>query len=198
MDPAAGDAPIVNEAQLRSRRIQEALSKRSKHAKHAKHAAPASESSAVQACVSGAAAAATAEGYARPELLVKRMEAMLADERFADVARVALRALFDALPLDEQPSYVVHARCGDGRLLRALYEHVRDHTARGKALVHHPLTMVAVGARGGCGASWIGGGAGTSGFGFWIQLASATTDAAPMPPPRPYLVSYSALVAQPD
>ena len=63
---------------------------------------------------------------------------------FTDMARVHLRSIFDESPLAEQPMYVVDMGCGDGRLLRTLYEYIRDHTARGRALEQHPLTMVGV------------------------------------------------------
>lgn len=63
---------------------------------------------------------------------------------FSDMARVHLRGTFDELPLGEQPSYIVDMGCGDGRLLLTLYTFIRDHTARGRSLLHHPLTMVGV------------------------------------------------------
>ena len=51
---------------------------------------------------------------------------------FTDMATVHLRRTFDEIPLAEQPSHIVDMGCGDGRLLRTLYEYVRDHTARGR------------------------------------------------------------------
>ena len=63
---------------------------------------------------------------------------------FTDMARVHLRGTFEDLPLGEQPAYIVDMGCGDGRLLRTLYEYIREHTARGRALEQHPLTMVGV------------------------------------------------------
>jgi len=63
---------------------------------------------------------------------------------FTDMACVHLRATFDTLPLAEQPAYIVDMGCGDGRLLRTLFEYVREHTARGAALDTWPLTMVGV------------------------------------------------------
>lgn len=63
---------------------------------------------------------------------------------FSDMAGVHLAATFDALPLAEQPRFVVDMGCGDGRLLRTLYAHVRDHTSRGRQLRDWPLTMVGV------------------------------------------------------
>ena len=63
---------------------------------------------------------------------------------FNDMALVHLRGIFDALPLAEQPSYIVDTGSGDGRLLRTLYEYIHEHTARGRALLQHPLTMIGV------------------------------------------------------
>jgi hypothetical protein len=63
---------------------------------------------------------------------------------FTDMARVHVRGTFDELPLAGQPAYIVDMGCGDGRLLRTLYEYIHDHTARGRALDEHPLTMVGI------------------------------------------------------
>lgn len=45
---------------------------------------------------------------------------------------------------DEQPQFVIDTGCGDGHLLQCIYEHVKNHTPRGKVLDSHPLTMVGV------------------------------------------------------
>jgi SAM-dependent methyltransferase len=47
-------------------------------------------------------------------------------------------------PLEEQPLGVCDMGCGDGTLLRHVYETVRDKTERGKALDTHPLALVGV------------------------------------------------------
>jgi SAM-dependent methyltransferase len=47
-------------------------------------------------------------------------------------------------PLGQQPSGVCDMGCGDGTLLRHVYETVRDHTARGAMLDAHPLVLVGV------------------------------------------------------
>nr|ADY62524.1 SxtA short isoform precursor [Alexandrium fundyense] len=43
-----------------------------------------------------------------------------------------------------QPSFVVDTGCGDGSLLIHIYEHIKQHTPRGKVLDQFPLTMVGV------------------------------------------------------
>jgi polyketide synthase PksN len=62
---------------------------------------------------------------------------------FSDMAHVHLAATFDALPLADQPRFIVMG-CGDGRLLRKLYKCVRDHTMRGRRLREWPLTIIGV------------------------------------------------------
>ncbi len=47
-------------------------------------------------------------------------------------------------PFDQQPLGVCDMGCGDGTLLRHVYETVRDHTARGAMLDVHPLALVGV------------------------------------------------------
>jgi DNA-binding MarR family transcriptional regulator len=56
---------------------------------------------------------------------------------------VALPA-FDAAPLERQPATVVDTGCGDGSLLLALYEAVRERTLRGRQLERRPLVMVGI------------------------------------------------------
>ena len=69
--------------QLRSRRIQDAISRK----KPPPVRAP-SAPSPVQTCLDSAAAAASNEGYSKPALVAQRMEKVLEDERFADVVLV--------------------------------------------------------------------------------------------------------------
>lgn len=45
-------------------------------------------------------------------------------------------------PIEEQPAGVCDMGCGDGTLLRHVYETVRDGTARGAMLSDHPLILV--------------------------------------------------------
>ncbi|HYJ78277.1 MAG TPA: hypothetical protein VEW03_01640, partial [Longimicrobiaceae bacterium] len=51
--------------------------------------------------------------------------------------------LFDG-PLEDQPRAVVDTGCGNGALLAALWEGIRDHTLRGRSLDAHPLVLVGV------------------------------------------------------
>jgi hypothetical protein len=52
--------------------------------------------------------------------------------------------IFDRTPLESQPSSIVDTGCGDGSLLKVLYENVRDRTFRGRHLANYPLMVVGV------------------------------------------------------
>nr|UUJ35640.1 SxtA [Alexandrium fundyense] len=62
---------------------------------------------------------------------------------FTDLVRL-IDSVFAGGDFASQPAFVVDTGCGDGRLLRRIYEHVKSNTPRGKALAEHPLTMVGV------------------------------------------------------
>ncbi|WP_313918018.1 SDR family NAD(P)-dependent oxidoreductase, partial [Tahibacter sp.] len=51
---------------------------------------------------------------------------------------------FDDADLAAQPKYLADTGCGDGTLLRRLYETVKKGTRRGRALNRYPLTLIAV------------------------------------------------------
>jgi len=57
---------------------------------------------------------------------------------------VHIASIFDATPLDEQPSVIADMGSGDGTLLRLLYTYIAQSTARGRHLDARPLTMVGV------------------------------------------------------
>lgn len=63
------------------------------------------------------------------------------EKYFADLAKV-LQAIFDAEPLGDQPRYIADMGCGDGSLLKTVYEMVRNQTSRGRALDRHPLIVI--------------------------------------------------------
>ncbi|HYH83727.1 MAG TPA: hypothetical protein VEX86_28305 [Longimicrobium sp.] len=56
----------------------------------------------------------------------------------------AVLPLFDQEPLSAQPTAVVDTGCGNGALLLALWEGVRDGTLRGRGMDAHPLVLVGV------------------------------------------------------
>ncbi|MCP4262401.1 MAG: SDR family NAD(P)-dependent oxidoreductase [Planctomycetes bacterium] len=65
------------------------------------------------------------------------------DKYFTLVDEIIL-AIFNRLPLEEQPKYVADMGCGDGSLLKRIYETIRTRTARGKVLDQYPITMLGI------------------------------------------------------
>ncbi len=65
------------------------------------------------------------------------------EKYFADLNYIVL-AIFNRLPLEEQPKYIVDMGCGDGTLLRRIYETIRTKSARGKVLDRYPLWVIGV------------------------------------------------------
>ncbi|PYS30179.1 MAG: hypothetical protein DMG11_06165, partial [Acidobacteria bacterium] len=64
------------------------------------------------------------------------------EKYFAALSDLVVRC-FDGDDYASQPKYIVDMGCGDGTLLRRLYEAVRDRTRRGKVLDAHPVIPVA-------------------------------------------------------
>ena len=62
---------------------------------------------------------------------------------FSALADLIIRC-FEGEDYESQPKYIVDMGCGDGTLLRRLYEAVRDRTRRGTVLDVHPVIPVAV------------------------------------------------------
>lgn len=62
---------------------------------------------------------------------------------FADLQEIVLE-LFDGSDFHEQPKYVADMGCGNGALLKRIYEAIQGQTARGKVLEEHPLTLLAI------------------------------------------------------
>ena len=65
-------------------------------------------------------------------------------EKYFEALSALVLASFDGADFASQPDVLVDTGCGDGTLLRRLYETVRDRTARGKVLDRHPLRLIAV------------------------------------------------------
>src|SRR5215472_16637706 len=56
----------------------------------------------------------------------------------------AVLPIFDQQPPELQPACIVHTNCGDGALLRNLYEIVITKSARGRSLDRFPLHLIGV------------------------------------------------------
>ncbi len=65
------------------------------------------------------------------------------DKYFTQVDEIIL-TIFNRLPFEEQPKYVADMGCGDGSLLKRIYETIRTKSARGKVLDQYPITMLGV------------------------------------------------------
>ncbi len=63
------------------------------------------------------------------------------EKYFAEVDEIIL-VVFNRLPFEEQPKYVADMGCGDGSLLKRIYETIRTQSARGKVLAQYPITML--------------------------------------------------------
>ncbi|RQH48212.1 SDR family NAD(P)-dependent oxidoreductase [Okeania hirsuta] len=62
---------------------------------------------------------------------------------FADVDELIL-SIFNQLPYYEQPNYIVDMGCGDGTLLKRVYQVISTKSARGKVLDKYPVQMIGV------------------------------------------------------
>ncbi|GET41661.1 GNAT family N-acetyltransferase [Microseira wollei] len=65
------------------------------------------------------------------------------EKYFADLENIIL-SIFNRLPYEEQPNYIVDMGCGDGTLLKRVYETIRSKSARGKVLDLYPLRAIGV------------------------------------------------------
>lgn len=52
--------------------------------------------------------------------------------------------IFDGLPISQQPKYVADMGCGDGTLLKRIYECIREKSQRGQTLDEFPVTLIGV------------------------------------------------------
>jgi 3-oxoacyl-(acyl-carrier-protein) synthase/non-ribosomal peptide synthetase component F/acyl carrier protein len=62
---------------------------------------------------------------------------------FSDMEEIVL-SIFDRQPVAAQPNYIADAACGDGKLLKHLYELVRTKSTRGRVLDQYPLRLIGI------------------------------------------------------
>ncbi|HET8772274.1 MAG TPA: class I SAM-dependent methyltransferase, partial [Thermoanaerobaculia bacterium] len=62
---------------------------------------------------------------------------------FKDIRRKVID-LFDREPLEEQPRAVIDVGCGDGSLLRQVYQAIREESLRGRHLERLPVRLIGV------------------------------------------------------
>ncbi len=59
-------------------------------------------------------------------------------------ARERIVALFNQLPVEEQPKYIADTGCGDGTFLQDIYTAIQYQSERGKVLDRFPLTLIGI------------------------------------------------------
>ncbi|WP_313918947.1 beta-ketoacyl synthase N-terminal-like domain-containing protein, partial [Tahibacter sp.] len=67
------------------------------------------------------------------------------EKYFADLSALIV-SVFDSTALAEQPKYIADTGCGDGSLLREIYETVKRKTLRGRFLDRYPLVLIGIDA----------------------------------------------------
>lgn len=65
------------------------------------------------------------------------------EKYFTQVDEIVL-AIFNRLPYAEQPKYIADMGCGDGSLLKRVYQVICSQSARGKVLEQYPLTLLGI------------------------------------------------------
>lgn len=65
------------------------------------------------------------------------------EKYFAGVDDIIL-SIFNRLPFEEQPKYIADMGCGDGTLLKRVYDVIRSRSARGTVLDRHPVIMIGI------------------------------------------------------
>ncbi|PSL48183.1 acyl transferase domain-containing protein [Chitinophaga niastensis] len=63
------------------------------------------------------------------------------EKYFSGMEDIIVR-LFNREPFEKQPRYIADMGCGNGALLKKIYEIIRDKTLRGKVLDTYPITMI--------------------------------------------------------
>lgn len=67
------------------------------------------------------------------------------EKYFVDLSSLIV-SIFDSTALAEQPKYIADTGCGDGSLLRQIYEAVKHKTLRGRFLDLYPLVLIGIDA----------------------------------------------------
>ncbi len=66
-------------------------------------------------------------------------------ETYGKYLQEEITNLFDQRTVEEQPQVVIDVNCGDGALLKEVFQTIRDQTTRGRHLEEFPIFLVAVG-----------------------------------------------------
>lgn len=65
-------------------------------------------------------------------------------ERYFKDIEILIISIFNREPYEEQPKYVIDMGCGDGTLLKRIYQTIVTQTKRGRLLDKYPLIMIGV------------------------------------------------------
>ncbi|ERM18799.1 SDR family NAD(P)-dependent oxidoreductase [Brevibacillus laterosporus] len=89
--------------------------------------------------------ASTNQAY---ETYMERMLEMLEcgfqqEEYFCDLEQTII-SVFNREPVEEQPKYIANMGCGNGLLLKKIYETIKMKSRRGKRFDEYPLTLIGI------------------------------------------------------
>lgn len=65
------------------------------------------------------------------------------EKYFADMQEIIL-AIFNREPVNRQPKYIADMGCGDGSLLKRVYEIIKNKSLRGKILQDYPVKLIGI------------------------------------------------------
>lgn len=63
-------------------------------------------------------------------------------ERYFKDCQSIIAEIFNQLPIENQPNYIADMGCGDGTLLKRVYQLIQTKTVRGEQLNEHPLVLI--------------------------------------------------------
>lgn len=63
-------------------------------------------------------------------------------ERYFKDCQAIIVEIFNQLPIETQPDYIADMGCGDGTLLKRVYQVIESQTERGRRLDRHPLMLI--------------------------------------------------------
>ncbi len=63
-------------------------------------------------------------------------------ERYFKDCQSIIVEIFNQLPIENQPDYIADMGCGDGTLLKRVYQLIQTKTKRGEQLDEHPLVLI--------------------------------------------------------
>lgn len=64
-------------------------------------------------------------------------------EYYSDMEEIIL-SIFNRVPFEEQPKYIASMECGDGILLKKIYEAIKNKSLRGKVIKEYPVKLIAM------------------------------------------------------